>query len=192
MRLMICLFALVSLAAPALAGLKSCQSLYLNGPKKFAGYNLAASKNYEKDEKGGGYSLQFDKGKRARVTLFFYDEGRRNVSREFMEQIFADVAVTAFKFVIVSWAENGASTISFEPAPADINIDEKAMPSGMPVLRAWFHPRASGFPKRNEYILMTVSNNCMVKLRFSMSGNKNAADRKYKQVEAQFIRQYAK
>lgn len=178
MRLLIAL--LLCLPSLALADLKSCQTLYAEPPTTLAGLALREGKDLEKRYKGSGYSLQYGSGNATKLSLFFYDNRKRRISR--------DYAINEFTAVMRGIVEMGA--VRQGNVKGRVTATAEDLPTPTAVGAAFLHTGPTEQKLGNDYLFMGVINNCLYKLRFTPPGSATSADRKFKSLMEELARHF--
>ena len=187
------LFALLfAFASPAMADVKSCIALYQNGPKSLGGYVRASSKNYEKDTSGAGYSTTYGRTAVDRVTVFYYTKHQSRPSFEFIVSELMQATGLAIDIRLKSWAERGLTHYNpYESGQRFLTVEEVAKHPSPVSVQSRVNLKPPGFGAANDYVTVGVHNRCIVKLRYSTPGSRNAADRKFDRIRADLLQHFA-
>jgi catechol 2,3-dioxygenase-like lactoylglutathione lyase family enzyme len=151
------------------ADLASCQRLYQNPPNSLLGMRLGSGKELERRVQGAGYELLYGPGSQKKLSLLFFDEGRRRVSDK-----------VAFKSLYgqaeYALAQRRAAGLAKE---GNMHLTDKNLPIQGSVAAAIFHVGATEKTLGNFYLMMGVVDNCMYKVIFAPSGNNRKADKTF-------------
>ena len=148
---------------------------------------LSDSKNYEKESRGVGFSLQYGTLGKEWVSLFFYDNrlkriGKQQAADEAAHAIRDAVQVRLMKFAKGPDRKIGQST------PVSIDMGG-AFPGAVSFQsRIYFEPEGS--PMTNDYVTLGVVSNCYVKMRYSSEGRRAASDERFRKIKAELARAY--
>ena len=151
-----------------LADVKSCQKLYSDAPTSLAGYKLIQGKDLEQSHPGHGYFLSYSDESQDRVSLIFYDGRKRWISKKFAMQHLIESTNAAVATQRRQGLQEGPVNLT------DANIQVTGA-----VGASYIHLSAPRKPPGNDYVLMGVIDNCLYKLRVTLSGEPEKADRKF-------------
>ncbi len=192
MRWSLLLALLVAFATPAFADVKSCIDLFQNGPRALGGYVRSDSRNYEKDIRGAGYSTTYGRVTGDHVTVFYYTKHQRRPSFQFIVDELIQATGLAIDVRLNFWAKHGLT--HYDPYQAEqpfLTIEEVAKHPNPIAVQARINMDPPGATAANDYVTLGVMNNCIVKLRYSTPGPRQAADRKFERIRTDLLRHFA-
>lgn len=174
------------LAQPAFADLADCKALYEAEPRSVAGMKLVQRGGLAR-QTDAGYSIAYGRRPQAWATVYFYDAGRRSPSEDFVVQEFVFTTQGAADGSANYLANQGASQIGQD---GDIAISEKKGPKGRIYYESELSFFASNLPQVNNYVFVARVNKCIVKLRITKTGSKQAAIKMFDRAEREFATRY--
>ena len=192
MRWFLLLAVFVGFATPGFADVKSCADLFQNGPKALGGYVRSKSKNHEKEVSGAGYATTYGRVTGDHATVFYYTKHQRRPSFQFIVEELMISTGMAIDVRLTHWAKRGLT--HYDPYQADqpfLTIEEVAKHPNPVSVQSRINMSPGGVAAANDYVTLGVMNNCIVKLRYSTSGPRQSADRKFERIRADLLRHFA-